>query len=193
MRPHCSLVLACAIVLAGGDATADGEPARVRGLEPIAVRLLQAARAGSPTFRCLLDRLEQSDLIVYVQFTPRDQGPRALTTIAGAIAGSRVVLSSITSRAGDADRLLLLGHELQHAVELADAPEARDRAGIAALYARIGWSDRPDSYETAAAVDAGNAVRREMFDAARRVRLATAIAAARPPRAAGSPIAGWGH
>ncbi len=198
MRSRCSLVLASVMVLAGGAKSAGGEPPRVRGLDPrvrgldpTAVRLLEAARAGSQTFRSLLDRLERSDLTVYVEFKPRDGRPRALTSIVGAIDGTRFVLASITTRADEADRFQLLGHELQHAVELADAPGVRDRAGVAALYARIGWSDRPGSFETAGAVDAGNAVRREMFSAPRKARPDIAIAAARTPQAPPVPLAGW--
>lgn len=167
MRPHCSLVLACAIVLAGGRAAAGDGPPSVRGLDATAIRLLDAARAGSTTFRCLLDRLDHSDLTVYVRFEPRTARPPALTSIVGAAGDRRVVLVTITTMAVEADRFMLLGHELRHAAELADAPEVRDRAGMQALYERIGWHDRPSAYETAAALASGDAVRREMFGAGR--------------------------
>ena len=162
MRPRCSLVLACAMVLSGGPAWADSETARVRGLDPAAVKLLEATRAGSPTVRRLLDRLERSDLIVYVQINPRFEKPRAATSIITAVPQARFVLISITTLSGEADRFLLLGHELQHAVELAGAPEVRDRSTMSAFYQRIGWRDRPNVYETAEALEIGHIVRREM-------------------------------
>jgi len=187
MRPRCSLVLVCAIVLSGGPAWAegDGETARVRGLDPAAVKLIEATRAGSPTVRRLLDRLERSDLIVYVQLVPRFDKPRAVTSILSAVPQARFVIISITTLSGDPDRFLLLGHELQHAVELADAPEVRDLAAMRALYERIGWRDRPNVYETAEALDTGHAVRQEMFA---RARPDAVIASSRPaPASAGAP------
>ncbi len=172
MRPRCSLVLVCAILSSGGPAWAgdDVSSVRVRGLDPLAVTLIEEARAGSATVRALFDRLDRSDLIVYVQLVPRFEKPRAATSIISAVPEARFVLISITTLSGQADRYLLLGHELQHAVELADAPHVRDRQAMSAHYERIGWRDRPNVYETAAALDAGHAVRREMVTAARGVR-----------------------
>ncbi len=176
MRPRCSLVLVCAIVLSGGPAWADDETARVRGLDPAALRLLEATRSGSPTVRRLLDRIERSDLIVYVQLVPRVDDPRAATSMFAAVPEARFVLISITSLSGEADRFLLLGHELQHAVELAEAPHVRDRAAMSALYARIGWCARPNLYETEQALETGHAVRKEMFA---RTRPSEVVASAR--------------
>lgn len=186
MPPRRSLVLACAIVLSGGPAWAEGEgaTARVRGLDPSAVKLVGEARSGSATIRRLLDRIERSDLIVYVQVVPRFEKPRAVTSILSAVPQARFVLISITTLSGRVDRFLLLGHELQHAVELAEAPHVRDRVAMSAHYERIGWRDRPNVYETAAALETGHAVRREMVAVARGVRPegVVAVAPAERPR-----------
>ena len=59
-------------------------------------------------------------------------------------------------------RIGLLAHELQHAVELADAPEVRDDEGVRQLYRRIGSASDPDHFETAAARRIERAVRMEV-------------------------------
>ncbi|MBP7570693.1 MAG: hypothetical protein KBA95_11590 [Acidobacteria bacterium] len=191
MAPRCFLVFACALVLAGGRAWADDETVRVRTLDAAAAKVLQAARDGSPTVRRLLDRLERSDLIVYVQVVPRFEKPRASTSIVSAVPRARFVLISITTLSSPWDRFLLLGHELQHAVELADAPAVRDRHAMEAHYQRIGWRDRANVYETAVALDTGHLVRREMLDSSKRVRPDSVVAEVRPSgsQPSGSPPA----
>ena len=60
----------------------------------------------------------------------------------------------------------LLGHELQHAVEIADAPEAIDEQTLIGLYQRIGIGgairNGIRSFDTAAALVAGQRVSREI-------------------------------
>jgi hypothetical protein len=77
----------------------------------------------------------------------------------------------------DATRMIaMVGHELQHAVEVLDATEIVDASTMAAAYQRWGYrqrdtGDRRVGFDTAAAVLAGRQVWREMAD--RRVTLAT--------------------
>jgi hypothetical protein len=69
MHPGCFLVFA--MLSCAAPAWSAGTETRVRGLDRTAVRILAAAAEGSPTVRAMLDRLEASDLIVYVKFVPR--------------------------------------------------------------------------------------------------------------------------
>jgi hypothetical protein len=56
-----------------------------------------------------------------------------------------------------------LGHELQHAMEVADAPDVRDEGALARFYARIGTEGAlPRSYDTLAAQLAGRRVLMEV-------------------------------
>ena len=65
------------------------------------------------------------------------------------------------------DQLVVLGHELQHALEFADA-DVRDEEGQRALGRRIGWAHGGGcGYETQDAIDAGSAVRVELRTAPR--------------------------
>ena len=55
----------------------------------------------------------------------------------------------------------LLGHELQHAVEIAEREEVRDEEGVRRLYLEIGRQGSGDSFETDAALDVEWQVRLE--------------------------------
>jgi hypothetical protein len=58
------------------------------------------------------------------------------------------------------ETIALLGHELQHAVEIADAPHVRDSHALARLYLR---PDRPRGpNDSAAARDVGARIRNEI-------------------------------
>ena len=114
--------------------------AHVRGSDPEARRLLQAGAARSVTFRGLLEALEPSDVIVYVNTGVLD-GPGQLV-FAAAGSGCRFLRISIRVPGRDADLIAWLAHELQHAVEIATAREVRDSNGLLRLYGRIGLTDR---------------------------------------------------
>ena len=62
--------------------------------------------------------------------------------------------------------MALLGHELRHAVELAEAPTVEDSDDYERLYDRIGYEScsraAPRCYETEAAVRAGRDVLSEL-------------------------------
>jgi hypothetical protein len=55
-----------------------------------------------------------------------------------------------------------LAHELQHAVELLEAKNARSPTECEALFARIGFRSGPHSYETHAAVEVDRRVAKEL-------------------------------
>jgi hypothetical protein len=61
------------------------------------------------------------------------------------------------------ERIALLGHELQHAVEIAGAPEVTSLEQLRRFYAGRGWGAvGSDHYETAAARRAEDMVRHEL-------------------------------
>jgi hypothetical protein len=69
---------------------------------------------------------------------------------------------------GGAQELALIGHELQHALEIARAPDIRSPDDITALFRRIGRSPHcprgtPDCFETSAALAVGEQVLRELL------------------------------
>ena len=116
-------------------APVDAHGFRVRAMDGRARDWIAQGIRQSSTFRTLLGRLAASDVIVYVEIVDRIAG--------GAAAPIYFVTTTATARylrielvAGErADEMVaLVGHELQHAVEIAEARHVRSSAAVAVLY-----------------------------------------------------------
>jgi hypothetical protein len=139
----------------------------VRTTDPTLRELIRDARATSPTFRRLIARLERSDVIVYVSrhydMSPALDGLLTFTANAGGVR----YLSIRLAWDRPARRLVAtLGHELQHAVEIADADDVVDEASLALAYERMGEPGSlnvraSQTFETREAIDTGQQVWRE--------------------------------
>ncbi|PYR59989.1 MAG: hypothetical protein DMF85_06340 [Acidobacteria bacterium] len=137
----------------------------VRTLDRRVHWLIAQGVSHSRTFASLVTEITSSDVIVYVQ-EARDL-PTGLSGRLFLLPTSndqrylriQVRLDGLSPR----DAIALMAHELQHAVEVARAPDVRDAATMARLYERIG--DRglgAHWYETQAARRAGRQVRSEL-------------------------------
>ena len=130
---------------------------------------LKKGAHASPTLKALLDRLETSDVVVYLTFDhamPAHMAGRVSLMVA--VPGRRYLRISIDRRSVGCQRLAILGHELQHAVEIADATEATDQASVASLYRRIGFRSESGpraSFDSRLAIETGQRVRREVLSA----------------------------
>jgi hypothetical protein len=122
--------------VAAQHTTAPGAISRIRPVDKKAAALLQAGAARSATFRLLVETIEHSDLVVYVE-TCQLTLPGQLQFVS-ATPGSRYLRVSVRVIGVDNDLLPWLAHELWHAVEIAGALEVRDRASLMQLYDRIG-------------------------------------------------------
>jgi hypothetical protein len=136
----------------------------VRGLTPKMKELIEQGRRRSATFKSLVETLNQSDIIVYLQDTnalPSGLDGRLMfLTSAG---GVRYLHAQVTNTLQLEDLIAVAAHELQHAVEVATHPEVRDTVTLALLYERIGVkSAKKDRYDTAAAQSTGKRVRAEI-------------------------------
>jgi hypothetical protein len=136
----------------------------IRSSEPVLLDELERGARVSPTLSRLIDRLEASDVVVYLTFdrapAPNTAGHTALIT---ATPGRRYLRISIDHRIGGCQRLALLGHELQHAVEISDSA-VTDENALASLYRKIGfrsYSGRADCYESQLAIETGARIQRE--------------------------------
>jgi hypothetical protein len=138
----------------------------------------------SPTFRRIVDRLERSDVIVELQCGHFVESQRAgRTVLLSAQPGVRYVLVELACWAASGPSLHMMGHELRHALEIADAPWVVDGPTLSQLYQNIGfatlgsWSTETfGEFETADALEAGERVHHELFhpeDPARVARNAT--------------------
>jgi hypothetical protein len=132
--------------------------------------VVQAGRDHSPSFRALIERLETTDVVVYVQcarLRPRLDGELTFISAAG---GLRYVLVRIAWDLALPRKIAILGHELQHALEVADNPDIVSAGTLARAYERFGFTrsrgvDRVD-FDTVAAIDTGVTIARELADRA---------------------------
>lgn len=121
----------------------------------------------SPAFRALVDALEHSDVIVHVERVTRDGGGLAgATRFVTRAGGQRYVRITLYGTRSGQQTIALLGHELQHAVEVATAGWVVDQATCLELFHTIGRRScdlRRLCYDTDAAILAGTQVMREIF------------------------------
>jgi hypothetical protein len=136
----------------------------VRSTNPRVQRLLEVGVSRSPTFASLLARLNASDVIVYIEQT--DNIPKTLEgrLLLMPFANNQRYLRIQINRTGAPHELIaLIGHELRHAIEVADAADVRDERALERLYQRIGVpSTVLHSYDTDAAQTTGRQVRKEL-------------------------------
>ena len=141
----------------------DNPHRHVRPTSALGRELIAEGVARSATFRRLVQRLETSDVIVYVQMQPGlPTGVGAVLEFMTAAAQVRFVRVTLGSPNHRLILVSLLAHELQHAAEVADAPDVRTLTQFEALYRRIGHPTGHNRYDSAAARFAGEAVRAEL-------------------------------
>ena len=156
-----------AVLACGGArsaAAADGAPviSRVRSDNPFLASLLRSGVERSATLRRLVDTIDATDGLVYLDEGQCRHGVRACLLGSVTIAGPHRVLRIVLDIHGAEQNLLgSIGHELRHAVEVLGAPQVRNQATMTAFYQREGWTNG-SSFETHAAIDAGAAVRDEV-------------------------------
>jgi len=173
---------ALALVIAMGLAThihAEGQianpKARVRPMQTRIGTLIATGMDRSATFRQLVRRIETSDVIVYIEARHDLR--------AGVGASMRFVTRSATDRFlriqlnGDYSNhtlVALLGHELQHVVEVAEQPEVQSADDLRAFYRRTGVRTGPDSFDSEQARETGYQVRAELIEKPGDLRMARA-------------------
>lgn len=146
--------------------------------------LVDQGLARSATLRDLVRHLERAQVIVYLSkgtLPPATEGRTRLLTAAN---GWRYLSIDFDWRLANFDLIARLGHELQHATEIADCMEVVDEPSLAALYERIGTRQSHamspiTTYETTRALEVGRQIYRELFaddriQTSARLRLSTA-------------------
>jgi hypothetical protein len=176
-----SVVLACGLIVgvtrdaAPASAMAPLTPAQARAVMSAPTRHVRAVDRAmssmlaegmqrSGTFAHLILALDKSDVIVYVETgRPLPSSIAGRLLLAAGPEGFRYLRIQVSGRPNSKEMIALLGHELRHALEVAECPEVRDDAGLIALYQRIGHPTvGPHQYDTAAAQAAGRQVRAEL-------------------------------
>ena len=164
--------VACTIALAVGGDASDSRVTRgvmseavayhVRTTDPRVQSWLALGASESQTFRELLNRLGESDLIVHVQVVDH-LGVAGQTYFVTSTPSVRYVRIEVVPARNAREMVALIGHELQHAVEIAETPRVRDRQSLAGFYRMM--SDNPASTNVLDSADARvmeDRVRREM-------------------------------
>jgi hypothetical protein len=138
---------------------------RVRAPDPELRGLLDEGIDRSPTFRRLVQGIDATDGIVYVQ-----SGACSIAAAMGCLmlsvqdAGyARYLHIHVAPRRHRHDeRITLIGHELQHAAEVLSATWVRDSADAYALFIRIGSAGSIRDFETAEAQRIGAVIAGEL-------------------------------
>lgn len=140
---------------------------RVRAMTTPARDLLADARRRSATVEALLRDLEAQQVFVFVETRVDPAVPTAQTALLTANATGRYVHVVLNPALTWNRRIELLGHELQHALEIAVAADVHDGPSLRRHFTVIGRAlgvvtRHEQSFETDAARDVEREIRREL-------------------------------
>ena len=168
------IALACGVSRVHADTALSESEVRAmvtsqyRHVRAVDTRIGEAIADGlrrSTTFAHLVLALDRSDVIVYIETArgmPSSLAGRML--IAAGSAGQRYLRIQIAASSRGNELIALVGHELQHALEVAESPGVRDEPSLIALYEAIGHGGQGrHRYDTMAAQNAGRKVRLELI------------------------------
>jgi hypothetical protein len=148
----------------GNDGLLSAPGRRVRSTDPKVVQLLETGMHRSPTFANLVRSVSATDVIVYIErvrVLPRTLAGRLL--LLPAAGNQRYLRIQVRSDLPRPDLIALIGHELRHALEIAQEPTVRDNTSMISLFQRIGRSGTDThSFDTTAAQTTGWRVRQEL-------------------------------
>ena len=124
---------------------------RVRAQEPALAALVQEGVDRSMTFRRLVQRIDETDGIVYIQ-----NGSCSISAVGGCLllcvtetGHARYLRIHVTAQATRPEqRITIVGHELQHAYEILSRRSVRTTADAYALFIRIGSARSIRGFET---------------------------------------------
>jgi hypothetical protein len=143
----------------------NGDPStpRVRSSHPYVRAMIDEARVRSATFRKLIETIEATDGIVYIEEGDCGHGLRAcLPPVVTTAAGFRFLRVIVDARRADWQVMSDIGHELQHALEILNDPTARTDTRLFFLAMEGSYGLRDHVRETRDAVKTGDLVRKEV-------------------------------
>lgn len=144
----------------------------VRPRDALAGTILRIGIERSPTFRQLVQELDRSNVIVYVDVRQdphrSDRGQLQFIGQGGGIRWVRAAVDTGSTNLGLAQRQIFaltatLAHELQHARELSGAATIETAADFDSFFRSIGVEVGQNSVDTDAARDVGRAVEAELL------------------------------
>jgi hypothetical protein len=162
MRYHAVILVTLILLIAGRAAAEPATDSHTRGLTRPSRDLIDEGRTRSSIVRSLIEALDAADVVVYVSVEPMDLPGSAHLAFLTCGADTRYLLVRINTMANRTYQVAMLGHELQHALEVAAAKDVRDFDTFVALYQRIGWRTEAGGFETERARQTGWLVQREL-------------------------------
>jgi hypothetical protein len=163
MTPAVSMGIAL-LVLSGAPPPSPTD-ANVRSTNPRIRAAIAEGSSTSPTFRSLVERLQGSTVIIYIE-----RGDctcvraRSCLAFVASTGGVRYLRAHVSLFQGQRKLIEQIGHELHHAWEMAEAPEVTSGRAFERFFARLAGKGCPERrcYETPGALAVEAAVRREL-------------------------------
>jgi hypothetical protein len=142
-----------------------GGNSAIRPRSPIVNAAIEFGVKRSQTLADEFDLLQRSDVVAYVEASRVPySGVSGYVTFISKTATCRYVRITLTPHLNLTQMAALLGHELQHVLEIAAHPEVIDPDSLAEMYERVGRrSHHERSYESAEAIEVGLRVQNELF------------------------------
>jgi hypothetical protein len=158
------LELAASLLLSSSSmpAVLAPEVPRLRPLSGVARFVVDEALRRSPTIGRLVDELHKHDVLIYLELdaVPGARGSTAMFAASGPVRILRIV---IHRRLDPREQIEVLGHELQHAIEIARDDDVVDEASFRELFERIGYATGARTFETIEARKVEFDIRRELM------------------------------
>jgi hypothetical protein len=173
-RPLAALLALCLALVTPAALGAAPHDDRLRSLDQRIEEILREGIVRSETFRSLVQRLTGGDVIVYLRYESLPAGVHGRLSFLTCSSGKRYVLIALMADLDALRSIVILGHELRHAVEVLEQPQIVDQGTFAIAYEQASHrrrqlADGRMGFDTIAAVHAGVAVSKELamspFDA----------------------------
>jgi hypothetical protein len=159
-----ALAVVSSSAAAAGDDVLKTRTPRVRPHDGRSAALLLQGIERSKTMRFLVERLEALNVIVYIETRLSQRQLAGRMVWLAKAENFRYVRISLNPELTGETLVAVLGHELQHALEVALSPSIVDERSLQAFYSRngISMSSHTNGWDTIAARDTGELVRREI-------------------------------
>jgi hypothetical protein len=155
-----------ALTLAAPALTPTMNGPRIRPYDGRVAAILVDGLRRSPTLRGLVERIEQGDVIVYLEtrHALRKEHLSGLLTWLSATPTFRYVRVSLNPELSRNTAIAALGHELQHVLEVVGEPSIVDSTSLEAFYQQhgINMHRQNNGWDSQRARNAGNEVRRDL-------------------------------
>ena len=159
-----SAALVCALAFAQPAAAQGNGSAypRVRSTNALITTAIEQASEQSATFHLLIDTINARHGPVYVEEGKCRYGFRACLVTVTMAGAHRYLWVKVDTRMAEWDLMASIGHELQHAIEVLSDRTVTSGATMYFFYLKKGSRSQTGTFETRAAVQAGEAVRTEV-------------------------------